>query len=119
MSGQALALDQAAAGMVLADDLRDAGGALLLPAGAVLSEAVLAGLRRRGVAGCRVETAHPAEAAHPANAAEPAAEAEHAAPGSPRQERAQARLRHLFRHSAGAGGAATLLRLLSDYRARG
>lgn len=113
MSGQALALDQAAAGMVLADDLRDAGGALLLPAGAVLSEAALAGLRRRGVAGCRVETAHPA------NAAEPAAETEHAAPGSPRQERAQARLRHLFRHSAGAGGAATLLRLLSDYRAKG
>lgn len=45
-----LPIDEALPGMMLADDVREAQGAVLLPKGATLSESALASLRRRGVA---------------------------------------------------------------------
>lgn len=42
-------LDHARAGMVLAQDVRDAGGGCLLAQGAELTDATLASLRRRGL----------------------------------------------------------------------
>ena len=44
-----VALEHAAAGMQLAEDLCDARGQVLLPRGAILSDATLAALRARGV----------------------------------------------------------------------
>lgn len=99
---RAVALDQASAGMVLALDLLDDHGGVLLPRGAVLSDACLASLRRRGVEHCMVR----AEAAETV-AASPEQRAQ-------RRQQAGARLRHLFRHQQGAE--AVLLRLLNDYR---
>ncbi len=46
---QEIALAEASPGMVLSDDLLDAQGQVLLPAGATLTEAVIASLTRRGV----------------------------------------------------------------------
>lgn len=43
------ALHDASAGMVLAEELRDAHNTVLLPQGATLTEAILAALRRRGI----------------------------------------------------------------------
>lgn len=96
-------LERASAGMVLAADLSDANGGVLLPAGASLSEANLASLRRRGVRACLVRGAE-AEAESGARALELA--------------RRQQRLAHLFRASAGAEATPQLLRLLVDYRSR-
>lgn len=42
-------LDEASPGMVLSDDLRDAQGGVLLPAGATLSESTINSLRRRDI----------------------------------------------------------------------
>jgi hypothetical protein len=42
-------LDEASPGMVLADDLLDDSGKILLPAGATLSDASIASLRRREI----------------------------------------------------------------------
>jgi endonuclease/exonuclease/phosphatase (EEP) superfamily protein YafD len=42
-------LDEASPGMVLSDDLRDAQGSVLLPAGVTLSESTINSLRRREV----------------------------------------------------------------------
>jgi hypothetical protein len=107
MSSILVDLDEASAGMVLAEALLDTHGAVLLPQGAVLSDATLASLRRRGVACCSVLAPEPVE--------DPAlAEA--------RRQQALQRLQHLFRRSApdgadsGAGG--ELRRLLADYRSR-
>ncbi|MBC7858910.1 MAG: hypothetical protein H7Z39_09055, partial [Burkholderiaceae bacterium] len=47
-------IEQAEAGMVLARDLKDAAGSVLLLAGASLSAGNLASLRRRGVSACFV-----------------------------------------------------------------
>lgn len=44
-----LPLDMVEVGMVLADEVRDARGTVLLPKGASVSEAVLTGLGRRGI----------------------------------------------------------------------
>jgi hypothetical protein len=44
-----ITLDEAGPGMVLSDDLLDEHGQILLPAGAVLTETSIAGLRRREV----------------------------------------------------------------------
>lgn len=44
-----LPLDEVVAGMVLADEVCDARGAVLLPRGASLTDAVLTGLGRRGI----------------------------------------------------------------------
>ena len=94
-----IALDQACAGMVLAEALLDAHGGLLLPQGSTLSEASLASLRRRAIATCSVlgAVADPAQLAR-ARAAR------------------LARLDQLFRHSGAAEAGATLWRLLITYR---
>ncbi|MES2115684.1 MAG: hypothetical protein V4578_11065 [Pseudomonadota bacterium] len=112
-AGQHIALAQAAPGMVLAADLLDGHGAVLLPRGAALTDASLASLRRRGVAHCTVEPAAPADAAVDAEA-DAAARAERAR----QREQQLARLQHLFRHCAGHEANATLLQLLTDYRNR-
>lgn len=44
-----ITLDEAGPGMTLSDDLLDEHGQILLPAGAVLTETSIAGLRRREV----------------------------------------------------------------------
>jgi hypothetical protein len=49
MSATTLPLEQAMPGMVLASDVLDAHGAILLTAGSELGESQLASLRRRGV----------------------------------------------------------------------
>ncbi len=99
-----VAIDAAQEGMVLFQDLRDAGGAVLLPAGASLSVASLSSLRRRGIEQISiVATAAPEDPA--------IAEAERA--------RRLQRLAHLFRHSAAQGASATLLARLQAYRAGG
>lgn len=100
---QLISLEQAAAGMVLAEALLDAHGGVLLPQGATLSEASLASLRRRGIASCSIAVE---EAEDPQLLAQ-------------RRERAMQRLQHLFRHSAGIEDTPLLLQLLSDYRMRG
>jgi hypothetical protein len=84
--------------MVLSDDLRDAGGAVLLPGGTALTEAMLGGLARRGIAALAVVVALP--------------DAEREA----ERERRCARLVHLFRHSVNAGAGQVLLERLQQYR---
>jgi hypothetical protein len=44
-----ISIDEGEAGMTLADNLLDASGNVLLPAGATLSDSTLNSLRRRGV----------------------------------------------------------------------
>ena len=99
-----LPIDDIAAGMVLAEALRDPGGAVLLPAGAVLTDAALKALRRRGVGALGVLAPEPADSG---------------AARSAERERQCARLARLFRHSAASGSnsaGATLLALLLHYR---
>lgn len=96
-----IGLDQAVAGMALAAALLDDKGAVLVPQDAMLTEAMLASLRRRGIARCVVwsgDGVDPAELA---------------------RERAQrlVRLEWLFRHTAAHGGSARLLSELRTYRA--
>jgi hypothetical protein len=98
-------LELASAGMVLAEALLDAHGAMLLPQGSTLSESSLASLRRRAIASCSVVAA--AAAADPEQLARARAA---------RLER----LNRLFRHAAApdvqADAGAALLRLLVTYR---
>lgn len=95
-------LDQACAGMVLAEALCDAHGGVLLAQGASLTDATLAALRRRGVEHCSIVCAPQVD---------PAARARE-------RERQLARLQRLFRHSGSGEAGATLLKLLTDYRNR-
>ena len=104
---QRIELDQARAGMVLAGDLRDANGSVLLPDGATLTEANLTSLRRRGVEACSVLPAD-ADAAFD----DPAARAARLAQQLRRLER-------LFRRSAAEEATPQLLRLLTTYRENG
>jgi hypothetical protein len=97
----AIAIDAAVEGMVLSHDLRDSGGAVLLPAGAVLSAASLGSLRRRGIERLQV-----VPAAAPPDPAALAAE----------RERQTKRLASLFRHSASCGATARLLDQMITYR---
>lgn len=108
MNALQIELENASAGMVLAEALLDSHGGVLLPPGAVLSDATLASLRRRGVAGCSV-LAPPEQDRE--DAADPALAAARAL-------QALQRLQHLFRHSADTEATGQLLRLLSDYRSR-
>ncbi|NRR28651.1 hypothetical protein HSX11_00320 [Oxalobacteraceae bacterium] len=101
---RAVMLDDASAGMVLALDLLDGHGNVLLPEGATLSEASLNSLRRRGIVHCMVRVDAPEAAATP--------------PDPQRQARISARLAQLFRHHGAAGAGADLLRMLTDYRLR-
>lgn len=94
-------LAQASEGMVLAQPVCDAGGAVLLPRGATLSAASLASLGRRGIAQLQV--------VREACAADLAAQAAE-------RERQCQRIEHLFRRSAGNGASAVLSAYLRAYR---
>ena len=50
-----LALDALVSGMKVAEAVVDKGGSVLVPAGAEITESMLSGLRRREVAGVKVE----------------------------------------------------------------
>ncbi|MYN11098.1 hypothetical protein [Pseudoduganella aquatica] len=108
MSAIQIELEEASAGMVLAEALLDSHGGVLLPPGAVLSESTLASLRRRGIAGCSVLAPQEPDGE---DASDPALAAARA------QQRLQ-RLQHLFRHSADTEATGQLLRLLAAYRSR-
>ena len=97
-----------APGMVLADALCEPGGAVLLPAGATLTGAMLNALRRRGIASLDVLVADGA-----GDTAGGAAEAESEA------ERQCARLERMFRNSATQGATGLLLARLLHYRRTG
>ena len=103
MNSTVVDLDDASAGMVLAEALLDAHGAVLLPPGAVLSDSTLNSLRRRGVPSCSVLV--PPEPETPEQAAA-------------RRQQCLERLQHLFRRSAQTEATGELLRLLADYRSR-
>lgn len=96
-----ITIDDAEEGMVLSQNLLDAGGAVLLPAGATLSAASLSSLRRRGI-----EQLHVAVAAEAPDAAAVQAE----------RERQCQRLERLFRKSAAIGASGKLLERLHNYR---
>jgi len=106
MSVQAtvIELSDAEAGMVLAVDLCDAGGAVLLPAGTALSASSLKSLERRGVEQVSI-------VADEAPETDAQKEAE--------RLRQVARLERLFRHSAGVGATGQLLGYLMRYRKEG
>ncbi|NHZ93370.1 hypothetical protein F2P45_30825 [Massilia sp. CCM 8733] len=102
-----IGIDDASEGMVLACDLRDAGGAVLLPAGATLGAAALASLRRRGIERLQVVGAVDPDASSADDALDAAAR-------QAERERQCARLQHLFRRcmngsAGGAGGASAVL----------
>ena len=105
---QRIELEAARAGMVLAGDLVDANGSVLLPDGATLTESNLASLRRRGVEACSVL---PADA--------DAEEAEDPAARAARLAQQLRRLERLFRRSAAEEATPQLLRLLTTYRENG
>jgi hypothetical protein len=106
LESASIALDQATVGMTLAAQLLDDSGNVLLPAGAVLSAAMLDKLERRGVATLTVAMQAEADP-HAVLADKARAEAE--------RERRQARLAHLFRHSAAEGATGELVELLLNY----
>lgn len=91
----------AAEGMILARQLLDDAGGMLLPQGSALTPASLASLRRRGVTQLLVLMAEPAPDAA-------AVQAE--------RERQCARLSHLFRASVPDDASALLLARLLRYR---
>lgn len=102
-AGKVIALDDARAGMVLAADLCDDGGAVLLPAGATLSDASLKSLGRRGVASLSVQDAGDGDGA----------------PSEAEQLRRCARLERLFRRSMDVGASAALFGYLQRFRKEG
>lgn len=61
MSRRVVVLQDVVAGAVLADDVVDAVGRVLLPRGTELGDATLSGLRRRGVESVALEVAEAAE----------------------------------------------------------
>jgi hypothetical protein len=92
-------LDDAEAGMVLAAEVLDHQGSVLLPAGAPLSEQLLTSMRRRGIDSVRIVDGAVSDADLVAE-----------------RERVAQRLAHLFRRPD-AGAAHALLRdQLSAYR---
>ena len=101
---QAQLIDDVVAGAVLAEALRDPGGAVLLAAGAVLTDATLKALRRRGITALGV-LAFAAADSGAASLAE--------------RERQCARLARLFRNCAASdtsSASAMLLARLLHYR---
>lgn len=92
-------LDNAVAGMILTDNLRDAEGNMLLSRGTALTEATLITLRRRKVEYLRVLTA-----------ADSAADRETA------HEFQRQRLAKLFRAAGNTAANALLLRHIMQYR---
>lgn len=98
-SSQWIALDEAQAGMRLAEDLRDAAGQMLLPKGTELSEGTLTSLGRRGIEQVSVVVESPVD------------EAALAA----RREASRQRLQHLFRQAQDPTSQA-LLHVVLEYR---
>lgn len=96
-----IGLEQAEAGMLLAETLLDSGGAVLLPQGAPLTAGNIASLRRRGVATCRVLA--------PASLEDETLLRQ-------RRERALARLDRIFRHREPDDASGHLLAILRRYR---
>lgn len=92
-------IDDAVPGMALSAAILDAGGGVLLPAGAELTEAMLQALRRRGIDRILVLNGAVSEE-------ELAAE----------REQVQQRLGRLFRRSAGETANRQLLQYLGAYR---
>lgn len=105
-SGREIVMEQAQEGMVLAQALSDASGAVLLAQGATLTAANLTALRRRNVERC-----------HVVMEAEPDPDAQAHA----EQERARRleRLAVLFRATPPDSAGAELLALLQRYRQGG
>ncbi|MDE2585606.1 MAG: hypothetical protein KGN39_09425 [Betaproteobacteria bacterium] len=99
MSSQWIPLDEARAGMCLADDLRDGNGQMLLPKGTELAESTLKSLARRGIE--QVPVVVEAVVDEEALAA--------------RREAARQRLQHLFRLAQDSTSQA-LLHLMLEYR---
>lgn len=93
-------IDEVAPGSALADEVRDASGNILLPGGALLTEANLAGLRRRGVESLWL--------ALPVQLDDAAREAE--------VRRIEARIAHLFRDCGGSAAADDLKQRVLSYR---
>ncbi len=96
---QQIGLDNAVAGMILTENLRDAEGNMLLSRGTALTEAALITLRRRKIEYLRVLTA-----------ACSAADRETA------HELQRQRLAKLFRAAGNAGANGLLLRHIMQYR---
>jgi hypothetical protein len=85
--------------MILADDMLDSSGNLLLKAGTSLSESALASLQRYELANFSV-----------------IGEENDAVDDSAARERVQQRLARLFRHCAGDGPGRTLREWIGEYR---
>ena len=98
-SVQELELDAIAPGTVLASDLLESSGKVLVMAGTALTAEMLEAARREGITRIRVK------------GEEGSGEAE--------QERCESRLKYLFRNTAGNGPAEELHRLLIVYRQGG
>ena len=90
-------------GMVLAADLKDERGAVLLRRGTALNQVHLAALRGRGIKHCKIVVEAPGAGAALAH----------------KQARLQQRLARLFRHSAGIEASDALFQLLVHYRQNG
>ena len=103
VDSQDIDIGAALPGMVLAADLTDERGAVLLPRGMTLNQAHLAALRRRGIERCSILLETLIDAAALAH----------------EQARLQQRLARLFRHSAGIEASDALLHLLVHYRQNG
>ncbi len=101
-SARETALDSVLPGSVLAAELRDVQGAVLLPKGASVTEATLLSLRRRGIETLVVLVEQ---------ADDPEREA------ASRQEIEQ-QLRHLFRLAGDEAPARQLLQMIREYRGR-
>lgn len=101
MNLQTLPLDQVDSGMSLGLDVRDLYGAVLLVAGCVLNDAMIASLRRRGVE--QISVATPASACTDAELAT-------------LREAQRVRLAHLFRHAGEAAADRALFEMVLDYR---
>lgn len=95
-----VSIQEVQAGMRLAEEVRNAAGAVLLTAGTELDEAVLAGLRRRGIE-CLV-----------VDQPDPRSETEIAE----ELVRMEARVRHLFHRQRGNPELQLLMQAVLEYR---
>lgn len=103
MVARVLPLDELAAGMVLATGVCDAGGSLLLPKGATLTEVAIKGLRRREIGEVCIEfvaLAEPPDGAALALMRQGAGE----------------RVHHLFRHAGKDAVGQAFFQTVLDYR---
>lgn len=93
-------LERATPGLILGEDLLDPSGHILLPAGVVLTDAMLSSLRRRGIAELAI-------AVEPTTAPEELAR---------REAQVRQRLAHLFRKAGDDILMQTLARVVLEYR---